>query len=431
MRTGVSSFLLTSALGLLLAGACLGPASRADAPGAEAPAGGAVAAHAAKFDFGEEWGETVDWAKLDMVTRELARDRLDWDALCVTVAGKPPADFPNGLPAADAEKFMAALVARIKQIAADKHVQLTQNDWAIFGCAVVPMQQVKGTGQKYVTSLGDTSRLGLAIAKLVRTGVNCGDGCVLTQAVLKALGIEARFVGCHRKISLPSQPAGHAMIEYFETNGQGKRFGHIVDATNMTPAAIGGEPVFRPPTARFQVVGDRLGRLQFLIANPFVHEQPPLQGFEPPFTEQELASPELRDFATVRWSSRLDARSVVLKSSDLEASVPEGKSVVYKIAVGKDIPEGATPAARMYRKGADGAFHALTSFTLLRRTDSNEMRLVWDRLLEGFSPGDYRVDFYVNEGSSGYSFRRGGTYAGAQIIHCGAKEKARNDSHDD
>ena len=286
------------------------------------------------------------------------------------------------------------------------------------------MQQVKGAGQKYVTSLGDTSRLGVAITKLVRTGVNCGDGCVLTQALLKALGIESRFIGCHRKVSLPTQPAGHAMIEYFETNTQGKRFGHIVDATNMTPFVIGSDLMFRPPTTRFQIVGDRLGRLQFLIANSFLHEQPAMQGFAPPFSLEELASPDLADLANTRWDARLDARSIVLESSDLEASVAEGKSIAYKVIVGKDIPEGATPIARMYRKGPDGTFHALTSFTLHRRYDSKEVRLVWDRLLDGLTPGDYRADFYIDEGSYGYGYRRGGTYAGEQTIHYGAKEKA-------
>ena len=421
MRAKLTSFLSASALGLVLFGACPGFGRCADAPVA---AGGGVAEHAAKFDFGEEWGETVDWAKLDLVTRELAPDRLDWNALCVKAAGKPIEELPNGLPPADAEKFVEAVAARLKQIAADKHVEMTQNDWAIVGCAIAPMQQVKGSGQKYVTSLGDTSRLGLAITKLTRTGVNCGDGCVLTQALLKALGIEARFVGCHRKISLPSQPAGHAMIEYFETNAQGRRFGHIVDATNMTSSVIAGEPFFRPPTARFQLVGDRLARLQFLIANPFLHEQPPLQGFDPPFTQDELASPVLADFATVRWDGRLEPRSVLLESSELEATVPEGKSIVYKITIGQDIPEGATPIARMYRKGTDGTYRSLGSFTLHRRSASKDVRLVWDRLLDGLTPGDYRADFYVDDGSYGYGFRRGGTYAGEQIIHYGTVKKA-------
>ncbi len=416
MRSMSSLFVLSSSLGLLLAGGCLAPAWCANAPAAAA---GGEAAHAAKFDFGEEWGETVDWAKLDLVTREIAPDRLDWNALCVKVAGKPLDDFPNGLQAAEAEKFIAELAARLKQIAADKHIALTQNDWAIAGCAVAPMQQVKGAGQKYITSLGDTNRLGLAIAKLTRTGVNCGDGCVLTQALLKALGIEARFVGCHRKVSLPSQPAGHAMIEYFETNAQGRRFGHIVDATNMSAMVVAGDPVFRPPTTRFQLIGDRLGRLQFLIANPFLLEQPPMQGFDPPFTQEELASTPLADFANTRWDSRLEPRTVVLDSSELEATVPEGKSIVYKITIGKDVPEGATPIARMYRKGADGQFHALTSFTLHRQGDSKDVRLVWDRLLDGLTPGEYRADFYVNDGSYGYGFRRGGAYAGEQIIHYG------------
>ena len=59
------------------------------------------------------------------MTRELAPDRLDWNALCVKVTCKPLADFPEGLPAADADTFIAALAARLKQIAVDKHVDDT------------------------------------------------------------------------------------------------------------------------------------------------------------------------------------------------------------------------------------------------------------------------------------------------------------------
>jgi hypothetical protein len=212
------------------------------------------------------------------------------------------------------------------------------------------------------------------------------------------------------------------MIEYFETNSRGKRYSHIVDATNLSPIMVGGERTFRPPTSRFQLVGDRLGRLQFLIATAFLHEQPSMQGFDPPFTKEELAAPELADFATSRWDERLEARSVALSSAELEASVPQGKSIVYKVTLGKDLPEGATPIARMFRKGGDGAFHSVSSFTLHRRSDSQEVRLVWDSQLDGLTPGDYRVDFYVNEGRFGY--RRGGTYAGEQIIHYGQKESA-------
>jgi len=419
MRTPWSSSLFSLVIGLSLAGAPCGAARAADVPATAAVGAGGIALRAASFDFSEGWGETIDWVKLDGVTRELARDRLDWNALCLKAAGKPLSDFPNGLPKAEAEKFITALAQRLKETAETKHTALTLNDWAIVACAVVPMQAAKGSGQKYVTSLGDTDRLGVAIEKLTRTGVNCGDGCVLTQAILGALHIEARFVGCHRKVSDPNQPVGHAMIEYFETNTQGKRFGHIVDVVNMSPFVAGGEPIFRPPTTRFQLAGDRLGRLQFLIASSFLHEQPALQGFEPPFSQQELASPELSDFATTRWDARLDGRSVVVDSSLLEANVLEGKSLVYKVTIGKDVPEGATPIARMYRKGPDGEYRPLTSFSLHRRTDSKEVRLVWDGMLDGLAPGDYRVVFYVDDGSFGY--RRGGSYAGEQIIHYGFK----------
>ena len=415
IRRSCSPYLL--ALALLPAGCLAGSARATDAPAPTAAAGGGVAAHVAKFDFSEEWRETIDWDKLDWITRELAPDRLDWNVLCLKTAGKPLADFPDGLPPAEASKFVAALVERLKETAATKKAVLTQNDWAIVGCAVVPMQEVKGKGQKYVTSLGDTSRLGIAISKLVTTGVNCGDGCVLTQAILRELRIDSRFVGCHRKVSDASQPVGHAMIEYFETDSDGRRFGHIVDATNLSPLSVGGERLFRPLTRQFQLVGDRLGRLQFLISNSFLHEQPALQGFDPPFSKEELASPELADFATDRWDARLDARSVVLDSTKLEAGVPEGKSLIYKITIGQDIPEGATPMARMFRKGADGAFHAVASFSLHRKADGKEARLVWDSLLDGLTPGDYRADFYINEGAFG--FRRGGTYAGEQVIHYG------------
>jgi len=384
MRKAVSYVLMAA----LLSGAIFvrtASPTLADAPGAPASIVGGIAAHLAKFDFNDSWDESVDWEKLDGITRELAPDHLDWNALCLKATGQALADYPNGLPAPLAEKFISALASQLKAIASNRHVELTQNDWAIVGCAVVPLQELKGAGQKYVTGLGDTTRLGLAITKLTRSGVNCGDGCVLTQAVLKALGIESRFVGCHRKVSLQNQPAGHAMIEYFETDSRGRRFGHIVDATNMAPLFLGTETYFRPPTAKFQIVGDRLGRLQFLISNVFVHEQPALQGFDPPFVQEELASPELADFATARWDARVDARSVVLESSDLEANVPVGKSVVYKIKIGTDVPEGSTPSARMYRKGADGMFHALTGFSLHRRTDSKEVRLVWDGLLDAGS----------------------------------------------
>jgi hypothetical protein len=414
-----SVFALLIGISLAVASRC--PAHTLDVPAADAGgAGGGVATHVTKFDFSEDWGETIDWTQLDGMTRELARDRLDWNALCLKAAGKPLSDFPNGLPKGEAEKFITALAERLKEIADTRHAALTQNDWAIVACAVVPMQAAKGSGQKYVTSLGDTSRLGVAIEKLTASGVNCGDACVLTQAILKALKIEARFVGCHRKVSDPNQPVGHAMVEYFETSAQGKRFGHMVDAANMSPFVGGGEPIFRPPTTRFQLVGDRLGRLQFLIGANFLCEQPALQGFDPPFSPRELASPQLSDFATTRSDARLVGRSVALDSTPLEASVPEGKSVVYKVTIGRDIPEGATPIARMYRKGPDGEYRPLTAFSLHRRTDSSEVRLVWDRMLDGLTPGDYRVVFYVDDGSFGY--RRGGSYAGEQIIHYGAKE---------
>ena len=402
-----------------LAGAPMRDGSRPDS----APVvGGGIAAHIAKFNFAEEWDEKIDWDKLDLVTRELAPDHLDWDALCLSATGKHLKDYPEGLSKSDADGLIAALAARVKSIAADKNVALTRNDLAIVACAVVPMQAVKGAGQKYVTTLGDTSRLGLAITKLPSTGVNCGDGCILAQAMLQALGVECRLVGCHRKTNLPEQPVGHAMIEYFETDTHGKRYGHIVDAANLSPILIGGERTFRPPPSRFQLVGDSLGRLQFLISNAFLHEQPSLQGFDPPFTKEELAAPELADLATGLWDERLDARSVALRSTDLEVKVPEGKSVIYKVFLGQDLPEGSTPMARMYRKGADGMFRSIASFALHRRTDSKEVRLVWDSMLDGLSPGDYRVDFYIDEGLFGY--RRGGTYAGQQIIHYGTKEAA-------
>ena len=424
MRKLWSSSLYLSLVCLLLFAAPLTEARAGEYSGTEPALGGGIAAHVARFDFSEEWGETVDWAKLDPITRELAPDRLSWNALCLKYTGKPLTDFAGGLPQPDAAKFIAGLAQRLNEIAESRHVILTQNDWAIVACAVVPMQAVKGTGQKYVTSLGDTTRLGVAIQKLATTGVNCGDACVLSQAILRALNIEARFVGCHRKLSDPGQPVGHAMIEYFETNSQGKRFGHIVDAANMSGLNVGGDLVFRPPTARFQLIGDRLGRLQFLLITNFLHEQPALQGFDPPFSKEELASSELSDFATTRADTRLDARAVVLDSAPLEVNVPEGKSVIYKIMVGKDIPEGAIPAARMYRKGSDGEYRQLTAFSLHRRSDSKEVRLIWDGQLDGLTPGDYRAVFYVNDGSSGY--RRGGSYAGEQIIHYGLKEKARS-----
>lgn len=425
MRTPLAAIRFTTALGILLSGVlpvtsyCSGVPH--GSPDKEAAVGAGASAHTAKFDFDEEWGETIDWAKLDLVTRELAPDRLDWNDLCRKTAGKSIDEFPEGLSAADADEFVLALAARVKHIVANKHVEMTRNDWAIVACAIIPMQQVKGAGQKYVTSLGDTSRLGIAITKLVRTGLNCGDGCVLAQALLKSLGVESRFVGCHRKVGLPNQPAGHAMIEYFETNAQRRRFGHIVDATNMTATNVGGAHVFRPPTTRFQIVGDRLGRLQFLVANAFIHEQPAMQGFDPPFSQDELASPELVDFAGTRWDRRLDARSVVLASSALEANVSEGKSIVYKVTAGQDIPEGAIPMARMFRKGLDGQFHALASFTLHRQSDGKGLWLVWDRLLDGLAPGDYRADFYLDDRGSGFGYRRGGTYAGEQIIHYGGQ----------
>jgi hypothetical protein len=420
----VKSWLLTASLPLALASAAVCVPGHARAVDAEPASGGGVAAHLAKLDFSDGWGETVDWAKLDLITRELAPDRLDWNGLCLASAGRPLADFPDGLPKAEADRFVAALAARLREIAVAKHVDLSENDRAIVACAVVPMQEVKGAGQKYVTSLGDTSRLGTAIVKLVRTGVNCGDGCVLTYSLLRALQIDCRFVGCHRKVSLPSQPAGHAMVEYFEANTRGKRFGHIVDATNMTPINVGGELMFRPPASRFQIVGDQLARLQFLIANSFIHEAPALQGFSPPFSKEELASPEAADFAWSRWDARLDGRAVVLDSTQAEATVPVGKSLVYKIISGKDIPEGAVPIARMYRKGADGVFRSLAPFTLHRRSDSKELRLVWDSLIDGLAPGDYRADFYIDDGAPGYGFRRGGQYAGEQIIHYGAAAPA-------
>ncbi|HLJ57124.1 MAG TPA: hypothetical protein VKT77_18950, partial [Chthonomonadaceae bacterium] len=156
MRTPRTAFLLALAFGVAMVAGSV--AARADTPaatGTAAPA--AVLAHAARFDFGEEWGETVDWATLDKVTRELAPDRLDWDALCQQATGKPMADFAEGLPAADAARFVDAIAARLKRDTADKGLTLSQNDWAIVGCAVLPMQQVKGAGQKYVTSLGDTA----------------------------------------------------------------------------------------------------------------------------------------------------------------------------------------------------------------------------------------------------------------------------------
>ena len=68
----------------------------------------------------------------------------------------------------------------------------------------------------------------------------------------------------------------------------------------------------------------------------------------------------------------------------------------------------------------DSGKHSISSFALHRRSDSQEVRLVWDSLLDGLTPGDYRVDFYINEGLFGY--RRGGTYAGEQLIHYGKKE---------
>jgi len=251
--------------------------------------------------------------------------------------------------------------------------------------------------------------------------VNCGDGCVLTQAILRALGVEARFVGCHRKIASASQPVGHAMLEYFETDAKGRRFGHIVDATNMTAIMVGGEPLFRPPSARFQVSGDRLARLQFLIANPFVLEAPAMQGFDPPFGQSELETTELAGFASTRWDARLEARSVVLDSTATEAAAPAGKSILYRVTLGEDVPEGAIPMARMYRKDADGTYRQLGSFTLHRRADSKEVTLAWDAMLDGLAPGDYRADFYVDDGTRGPGLRRGGAYVGQQVIHYGGR----------
>lgn len=420
----LSSSLLMAMLAVLVLTGNPSAAHAADANEAATAAGGGIAAHIAKFDFADEWGENVDWSKLDPLIRALAPDKLDWNALCLKAAGKQISDFPDGLPEPDAERFVAVLADRLKEIASAGHVELTQNDWAIMACAVLPMQAVKGAGQKYVTTLGDTSRLGTAIVKLVRTGVNCGDGCVLTAALLRALNIECRFVGCHRKVSLPNQPAGHAMIEYFESDPRGRRFGHIVDATNLSTLKVGGEPIFRPPVARFQIAGDRLARLQFLVASSFLHEQPGQQSFDPPFSKEELGSRELAAFVSARWDARLDARCVVLDSTRLEATVPDGMSLMYRITVGKDIPDGATPIVRMYRKGPDGGFLPLGSFSLHRTADSKEVRLVWDRIQDGLTPGDYRADFYIDDGSFGYGYRRGGQYAGEQTIRYATRSSA-------
>ncbi len=385
-----------------------------------AAATGAIAAHIARLDFSEMWSEDIDWSKLDQVTRELARDRLVWNALCVQASGRSIADSQAGLTAAESERFIAGLAHTMKDIAAGKHLVLSRNEWAIAACAVLPMQQAKGAGQKYVTTLGDTSRLGVAIARVVRTGVNCGDACVLTCALLRALGIDCRFVGCHRKAPVAGQPAGHAMVEYFESDDHGARFGHLVDVTNLTVQASGGDPRFRPAMSRFQLVGDALGRLQFLVSCAYAIELPSMQGLSPPFSSAELASRELEDAVTVHWDARVEPRSVVLDSAQLEVSVPEGKSLCYKVTIGTDVPDGAVPIARMYHKGTDGQFQSLGEFMLHRRI-AGEVRLVWDRLLDGLTPGDYRADFYVSDGPFGA--RRAVTYVGEQIIHYGAKEQ--------
>src|SRR5438270_9583639 len=114
MRAKIIFFLSGCALSLLLIGGSLVPARCADVPAAEVAARGGAIVHAAKFDFAEDWGETIDWEKLDLLTRELAPDRLDLNALCIKATGKALKEFPDGLPAADAETFVAALAAHVK-----------------------------------------------------------------------------------------------------------------------------------------------------------------------------------------------------------------------------------------------------------------------------------------------------------------------------
>ena len=67
------------------------------------------------------------------------------------------------------------------------------------------------------------------------------------------------------------------------------------------------------------------------------------------------------------------------------------------------------------------AFQPLASFAVRRHGGGNEVRLVWDAMVDGLTPGDYRADFYVDDGTFG--FGRRGVYAGAQTLHYGAQKK--------